>query len=78
MNRHRGSGFRQEVALHHRQDVYKRQGYNDAARQVFQFKDVRTMRDLVIPITAQLVPIFIAILLWLATRGTRPRAGAVS
>jgi hypothetical protein len=53
-------------------------GYNDAARQVFQFKDVRTMRDLVIPITAQLVPIFIAISLWLATRGTRPRVGAVS
>jgi hypothetical protein len=48
-------------------------GYNDAARQVFHFKDVRAMRDMVIPIAAQLGPAFIACALWLATRGTRPR-----
>jgi hypothetical protein len=53
-------------------------GYNDAARQVFHFKDARTMRDMVIPIATQLVPAFIACSLWLATRGTRPRAGAAS
>jgi len=53
-------------------------GYNEAARQVFQFKDVRTMRDMVIPIAAQLMPVCIACGLWLATRGTRPRAGAAS
>jgi hypothetical protein len=53
-------------------------GYNEAARQVFQFKDVRTMRDLVMPIATQIVPVFIACLLWLATRGTRPRMGAAN
>jgi hypothetical protein len=58
--------------------VHRVPGYSDAARQVFQFKEMRTMRDLVIPITAMLMPVFIACGLWLATRGTRPRAGAAS
>ena len=58
--------------------VHRVAGYNDAARQVFQFEDVRSMRDLVIPIAAQLMPVLIALSLWLATRGTRPRAGAAS
>jgi hypothetical protein len=49
--------------------------FNHAAQQVFHFKDERTMRDMVIPIATQLVPVFIACSLWLATRGTRPRAG---
>jgi hypothetical protein len=53
-------------------------GYNDAARQVFQFKDVNTVRDMVIPIATQSIPVFIAVSLWLATRGTRPRASAAS
>ena len=53
-------------------------GYNDAARHVFQFKDVRTMRDLVIPIATQMIPVFIACSLWLATRGARPRVEAAS
>ena len=52
--------------------VHRVPGYSDAARQVFQFKEMRTMRDLVIPITAMLMPVFIACGLWLATRGTRP------
>jgi hypothetical protein len=58
--------------------VHRVSGYNDAARQVFQFKEVRTMRDLVIPITAELMPVLIACSLWLATRGTRARAEAAS
>jgi ABC-type cobalamin transport system permease subunit len=53
-------------------------GYNDAARQVFEFKDVRTMRDMVIPMATMLMPVLVACGLWLATRGTRPRAGAAS
>jgi hypothetical protein len=53
-------------------------GYNDAARQVFQFKDVRTMRDMVIPIAAEMIPVCIAISLWLATRRAKPRASAAS
>jgi hypothetical protein len=58
--------------------VHRVPGYSDAARQVFQFKEMRTMRDLVIPITAQLIPVCMAVSLWLATRGTRARAGAAS
>jgi len=53
-------------------------GYNDAARQVFHFRDARAMRDIVIPIASQMIPVFIACALWLATRGTRPRADAAS
>jgi hypothetical protein len=53
-------------------------GYNEAARQVFHFKDERAMRDMVIPVASQLVPAFIACALWLSTRGTRPRADAAS
>ncbi len=53
-------------------------GYSDAARQVFVFKDVRTMRDMVIPMTEMLIPGFIGVSLWLATRGTRPRVEAGS
>ncbi len=56
--------------------VHRVPGYTDAARQVFQFKDVQTMRDTVIPITAELMPVFIACSLWLATRGTRARVEA--
>jgi len=58
--------------------VHMNPPFNHAARQVFQFQDVRTMRDWVIPIATQLLPVFIACSLWLATRGTRPRAGAAS
>jgi hypothetical protein len=53
-------------------------GYNEAAQQVFHFKGVRTMRDLVIPAASQLIPVFIAASLWLATRGTRPRTDSAT
>jgi hypothetical protein len=58
--------------------VHMNPPFNHAAQQVFQFKEVNTMRDLVIPIATQMIPVCIAISLWLATRGTRPRVGASS
>jgi hypothetical protein len=58
--------------------VHRVPGYDDAARQVFVFKDVRTMRDMVLPMAAMLMPGVLAVSLWLATRGARPRVEAAS
>lgn len=44
-------------------------GYDPAMRQVFHFQNVNPMRDLVIPIAAQLLPICLAGAIWLAARG---------
>jgi len=58
--------------------VHRNAAFNEAARQVFHFRDVQTTRDLLIPIATQMIPVFIAGSLWLATRGTRARAEAAS
>lgn len=58
--------------------VHRIQPFNHAAQQVFHFREVRTMRDILIPIATQMMPLLIACSLWLATRGTRSRVETAS
>jgi hypothetical protein len=46
-------------------------GYSEAAQRVFHFPEANPMRDMAIPVAAQLLPVLLAVALWLALRGRR-------
>jgi hypothetical protein len=46
-------------------------GYREAAQQVWHFTNANPMRDVWIPLAGYLLPIFLAVALWLAVRGSR-------